>query len=235
MPKFDQELDFDLELTLNSGQVFGFRKISDTEFRYYFDLDRDLTPIYQILASDERLKPLLALKGLRIIRQDPWECLAGFILSANNNIKRIQGIWSRLCSGSHVPSAHAVALKTEAELRKIGLGYRAPFLLETSKIAASEPDWANQIRELDYEGAKMNLVRFPGVGPKIADCVLLFGFQKYEAFPVDVWIWRVMRKLFFRNRKVSEKKVQEFARKRWGGEAGYIQQYLYHGARKGLI
>jgi N-glycosylase/DNA lyase len=79
------------------------------------------------------------------------------------------------------------------------------------------------------------VVGFPGIGPKVADCVLLYGFHKLDAFPVDVWILRVMRKLYFANRKVSEKKVWIFGRKRWGPQAGYIQQYLFHGARKQIL
>lgn len=262
--------DFNLETTLGSGQVFGFSKkvdgafegslagrriilrqkgdiletnpdIPEADVRSFFHLDYDLAPIYRLLAGDEPLrKTAVALKGLRIICQEPWEALAGFILSSNNNIKRIQGIWGRLLrefsNGSiHFPHASEIAASTESVLRKIGLGYRAPFLLKTAQMVSSEPNHFDRIRAADYAQAKSELIRYPGVGEKIADCVLLFGFQKYEAFPVDVWILRVMRKLYFRNRKISEKKVQMFAQKRWGRHAGYIQQYLYHGARTGII
>jgi N-glycosylase/DNA lyase len=91
------------------------------------------------------------------------------------------------------------------------------------------------IREADYEEARERVIAFPGIGPKVADCVLLYGFHKLEAFPVDVWIHRVMKKLYFPKRPVSEDKIRAYAKKKWGNLAGYVQQYLFHGARSGVI
>ena len=265
--------DFNLNATLESGQVFGFtktnsgryegaisgtsvklwqednfllaesagRKISEEKLIHYFDLDHDLTQIYRILSEDARLKPvLLHFKGLRVIRQDPWEALACFIISSNNNIKRIQKIrnnLSRAFSSPELgfPNAHVLARTNEFELRELGLGYRAPFLLQVARIYAAWRELPGEIRKADYQMAKAQLLRFPGIGEKVADCVLLFGFQKYEAFPVDVWIHRTVRKLYFRNRKTSERKIREFGQRRWGNYAGYVQQYLYHGAKSGIL
>ncbi|MBI4358074.1 MAG: DNA-3-methyladenine glycosylase 2, partial [Candidatus Omnitrophica bacterium] len=163
-----------------------------------------------------------------------------FIISSNNNIKRIQGIRRSLArnftSSEFVfPLAQSIARSDEATLRKLGLGYRAPFLLAGARILARGRELLDKIRKADYQEAKACLLKFPGVGEKVADCVLLFGFQNYEAFPVDIWIYRAMKKLYFRNREVSEKRIREFAQRRWGKYAGYIQQYVYHGARKGVI
>ena len=133
------------------------------------------------------------------------------------------------------PRACSIAQSDERTLRNLGLGYRAPFLLHTARILARGRELLDEIRKADYREAKARLLKFPGVGEKVADCVLLFGFQKYEAFPVDTWIYRVVKKLYFRNRKVSEEKVQEFGCRRWGKYAGYAQQYLYHGAKEGLF
>ncbi len=234
--------DFNLEATLESGQVFGFRKngdgfyegvIRDSKVRLrqreqtldvrngrgarfakalrdYFDLDRDLTPVYQLLLEDKRIAHLAgALRGLRLIRQDSWEALAGFIISSNNNIKRIQGIWRNLTSrlsqnGFSFPKPSEIACRHERTLRELGLGYRASFLLRTAQFIAVNPVCLDLIREAEYHEAKERLIQFPGIGPKVADCVLLYGFQKHEAFPVDVWILKVMRALFFRSRNVSE-------------------------------
>ena len=262
--------DFNLEATLESGQVFGFHKdsagtyegsiggapvrlrqanghlvvesggkvgISKGLVRAYFDLDRDLGQVYQVLSDDAKLHPFyLRFKGLRIIRQDPWEALACFIISANNNIKRIQGICRNLAlafsdSAFLFPKAVQLARTNERRLRQLGLGYRAPFLLSVAQCVADKPSILERIRKSDYEEAKTCLMNFPGVGEKVADCVLLFGFQRLEAFPVDTWIWRVMRKLYFGNRKVPEHKIGLYARRRWGLCAGYVQQYLYHGAK----
>ena len=265
--------DFNLEATLDSGQVFGFVKcpdgtyegmignvcvklyqeggflyvqrdgkgIKETSIRGYFDLSHDLETVYDSLCEDERLRPVYhQFKGLRVIQQDPWEALACFIISSNNNIKRVRLIRQNLSkkfSGNpfKFPKPSEVAQSREAELRELGLGYRAPFLLWAAKHLSEKPGSFDQIKRLGYEEAKLELTKFPGVGEKVADCTLLFGFQKYEAFPVDVWIARVMKKLYFRKQKVSEEKISNYARKRWGNLAGYVQQYLYHGAKNGVL
>ncbi len=265
--------DFNLEATLDSGQVFGFLKradgtykgtiggihiglcqkqkilqieengneISEKSVRTYFDLDHDLTPLYRLLCGDACLRLVSErFKGLRIIQQNPWEALACFIISSNNNIKRIQGIRKNLSQAFRAsdllfPEALDIARSDEHTLRSLGLGYRAPFLLWAARYVSNHKDTFDQIRGLSYEEAKQQLIQLPGVGEKVADCVLLFGFQKYEAFPVDVWIFRAVKKLYFRNRKVSGKKIQEFGRKKWGKYAGYVQQYLYHGAKCGVL
>ena len=278
-----QTKDFNLEATLESGQVFGFTKndknvycgiiqgacvelsrcagdsrtapelnvransktITPRMIRDYFDLDRDLSPVRQTLKEEGLWETCEKIQGLRLIRQDHWEALACFILSSNNNVKRIQGIWHNLSeyysrSNSRTapmifPTARQIASSHEKILRSLGLGYRAPFLLRTSQFVSKNPQYLQWIHEADYEEAKARVIAFPGIGEKVADCALLYGFQKYEAFPVDVWILRVMRKLYFKNRKVSEEKVHAFAQKRWGPNAGYIQQYLFHGARTGIL
>ena len=255
--------DFNLEATLDTGQVFGFEKdgsnvyrgvlkgcavelskenghlivrgdgLSGASVKDYFDLSRDLSALYQILATDEKLRPIYqTLKGLRLIRQDPWEALACFIISSTNNVKRIRHIWKNLSAYFNgFPSPAQVARSHERILRQLGLGYRAPFLLRTAQFVSTNPACLDVIRQAPYEEARSRVTAFPGIGPKVADCVLLYGFHKLEAFPVDVWILRVMRKLYFRNRKVSEKKVHAFGQKRWEGHAGYVQQYLFHAAR----
>ena len=265
--------DFNLEATLDSGQVFGFEKDVKNSYRGaiagervllrqnrdslrvstpnglgarvvrdYFDLDRDLAPVYRFLREDERLLPALrAFRGLRLIHQDPWEALACFILSSNNNVKRIQGIRRNLMKhfnkdGAEIfPRPGQVAQSHEKVLRDLGLGYRAPFLFYTAKFVAANPECLRHIREAGYAEAKERVLAFPGIGEKVADCVLLYGFQKYEAFPVDVWILRAMRGLYFRNRKVPEAKVLAFGQKKWRQHAGYVQQYLFHAARHGIL
>ncbi len=268
--------DFDLERTLDSGQVFGFEK-NGSEYRGdiggsslvlyqkdrdlhaeaagrvpsarvledYFDLKRDLSPVYAVLDGEEKLRITRdTLAGLRLIRQDPWQGLAGFILSSNNNVKRIQHIWKNMTAHfsrrrkdgrSGFPDAAEIAGGGERVLRELGLGYRAPFLWASSQFIAHNPQCLDFIREADYESARERVIAFPGIGPKVADCVLLYAFQKYEAFPVDVWILRAMRKLYFNNRRVSEERVHAYGQKRWKEHAGYIQQYIFHGIRTGVI
>ncbi len=214
-------------------------QLSEQQIINFFHLDFDLTPIYEILAEHPKLNALAkSFKGLRIIRQDSWEALACFIISSNNNIKRIQKIRKNLAEAFSdsffgFPKADQVAKTNELHLRKLGLGYRAPFLMEVSRQVTQNPDLFAHLRAMTYQEAKEKLMELKGIGEKVSDCVLLFGLQKYEAFPVDVWIWRAMRKLYFRNRKTSEEKIRSFAQKRWGINSGYIQQYLYYGIKNG--
>lgn len=263
-------VDFNLEATLDSGQVFGFTKNKDKNYQgriagyeieisqmqdwlhinstlpqqklvRYFDLERNLNPVYELIHREEALRPLAKkLRGLRLIQQDPWEALACFILSSNNNVKRIQLIWRNLSDRlssrkNQFPEALEIARVHERTLRELGLGYRAPYLLHTAQFISKNEISLQMIRQAPYEEAVERVIAFPGIGPKVADCVLLYGFQKYEAFPVDVWILRAMRRLYFKNRKISEEKIRQFARKRWGSLAGYVQQYIFHAARTGVI
>ena len=133
------------------------------------------------------------------------------------------------------PSPSQIARSHENILRELGLGYRAPFLWGTAMFLSNNPDYLKSVRKAEYEEARERVLAFPGIGPKVADCVLLYGFHKLEAFPVDVWILRAMRRLYFRNRGVSEAKIREFGMKRWKQNAGYVQQYLFHSARTGII
>lgn len=211
------------------------------KIRNYFDLDRDLKPFYRILESEVLLqKTLEAFRGLRLIRQDPWEALACFILSSNNNVKRIQGIWRNLSlklskDKISFPKAADIARVHERILRELGLGYRAPYLLKSAQFVSTNPESLKVIQKSNYDEAKERLLAFPGIGEKVADCVLLYGFQKLEAFPVDVWILRVMKKIYFKNRSVSKERILRFAQTRWKEHAGYVQQYLFHSARLGIL
>lgn len=214
----------------------GNSLLSEDVVRYYFGLDHDLTEVYSILRSDEVLRHSFeAFQGLRLIRQDSWEALACFIISSNNNVKRIMGIYRNLVARfGKFPTPLQVARSHESVLRELGLGYRAPFLWATAKFLSTNPNYLETIRQGSYEEGKAKVMCFPGIGPKVADCVLLYGFHKLQAFPVDVWILRIMRQLYFKKRKISEDKVRCFGMKRWGAHAGYVQQYLFHAVRMGV-
>ncbi len=213
----------------------------EMHLRRYFDLERNLNPLYSLLEQDPKIPSVWnAIRGLRLIRQDSWEAMGCFILSSNNNIKRIQQMWHRLSNalgmdGRHFPGFEALADSDESLLRSLGLGYRAPYLLKSARLVRDKKNILKKIENSSYPEAKEMLMEFPGVGSKVADCILLYGFHKMEAFPVDVWIARILRKLYFRNRNVPEKKLLAFAQKRWGLLGGYVQQYLFHGVRTGVL
>ncbi len=182
-------------------------------------------------------------QGLRLIRQEPWECLASFICATFNNITRVEGMIDRLCRayGRAVPyrgtiwftfpEAATLARADARALRRLGFGYRAPYLVRAARqVAAGDVDLAAVVR-MGYVEARETLLRVEGVGEKVVECVLLFGFAHYEAFPVDVWIGRVMRRAYFRGRRMTDRRIRAFARRHFGPACGLAQQALFHAAR----
>ena len=184
-------------------------------------------------------------RGLRIIRQPKWECLATFITSAMKQVSHIRQIsralrerYGRrlLISVSHVyafPSAERLARTTEEELRECALGYRARNLLATARLVASGEVNLEALAAWPDEELRAALCALPGVGPKVANCVMLFAYERLRAFPIDVWIERVLREKYFpRRRKLRAAELRDFARVHFGPHGGYAQQYLFHHARK---
>ncbi len=211
--------------------------------RDYLQLDVNLAAIVATFPVDEPMRASLAsCHGLRLLRQEPWETLASFICSSTKQIVQIQQIIGELCksfgTALPVPTGHAtvyrfptveqIAALTEPQLRGCKMGFRAPYLLGTAKaIVAGEVD-LETIRKMELPRAREELLKFPGVGVKIADCVLLFAYGFDQAFPVDVWIMKAVQQLYFPKRKVSIKRLRRFTEMHFGPHAGYAQQYLFH-------
>ena len=247
-----------------------------TFLREFLQSDVDLAAILKTFPDDEPMRAAVAsCRGLRLLRQDPWECLASFILSSTKQIVQIRQIVALLCerfgepvfslsspkggegrgeeanySKIHIPSPQPsprlggerekntrcftfptprrLAACTEAELRECKMGFRAIGLLNAARqIADGKLDLAS-LRTLDYAAARNELMILHGVGGKIADCVLLFGYGFDTAFPVDVWIERALQELYFSRRRASDKRLRRFAATHFGPHAGYAQQYLFH-------
>lgn len=212
--------------------------------RRYFALDLNLSEILASIDVDIQVHEAITRhRGLRVLRQDGWETLASFICASFNNIKRIEGMIERLCQaygrpaalngfrGFSFPAPEVIAGLPERRLRSLGLGYRAPYLKGTARLVAEGKLPIAQLRRVDYPAVKSALLRCEGVGDKVADCVALFGFEKYEAFPIDVWIERAMR-YYFRHRKMTRRHLHDYAATHFGPYAGYAQQYLYHYIRQ---
>lgn len=208
----------------------------------YFDLERDYTAIEKLIAEDPRLSVCLpGAEGIRVFNQEPFEALISFIISANNNIKRISGIVERLCrlAGERLsfmgeemfafPSPQALAALSEDELKAIGTGYRAPYIVDTAKRIADGYD-LEKLRDLPLDAARKELLSFKGVGPKVADCILLFSLGHTDAFPIDVWIDRAMNELFFDSVPPKKAEMRE-AVASIGKYSGIIQQYIFFHAR----
>jgi N-glycosylase/DNA lyase len=181
--------------------------------------DDDLEAIYRDIATDPVMKKAVKkYRGLRITKSDPWETLVSFVCSINNNIPRICRNVQSLMDDGRVLSPGELL---EKDLRECRLGFRSKFL---KKIAEMMPSYdLEKIGREGYEESKAALMELPGVGDKVSECVLLFGYGYLEAFPVDVWIARAMSTYY----GVPRKNAREYARKKWGSLAGYAQQYLY--------
>lgn len=212
----------------------GLRKdLEDGYWGRYFDMATDYAPIRAELAAKD---PVLAAAvryapGIRILRQEPWEALCSFILSQCNNIARIRGMVERLCTayGSAIPGAggrcsfpgpEALASARETDLRALGLGFRAPYVLEASRRVASGSLDLGALERLPADEARARLTSLPGVGPKVADCALLYGMHRLEVFPRDVWMNRALKTLF------PGRNPEWF-----GPHAGVAQQVLFHYSR----
>ncbi|HKS31780.1 MAG TPA: DNA glycosylase [Chthoniobacterales bacterium] len=212
---------------------------------HYFALDHPLDEICASFPLDPVMNAARDFcQGLRIIRQPRWECLASFICSSMKQVAHIRQISRALrerfgekkeVCGHEVfsfPLAERLAGTTENELRKCGLGYRAKNLLATAKRVVSREVSLNSWNALSDRELREQLCGLPGVGPKVANCVMLFGYERITAFPIDVWIERVLREKYFPQKaKVTRASLAEFAANYFGAHGGYAQQYLFHHAR----
>ena len=213
---------------------------------HYLQLRLDLNEVVRTFPDDEPMRAAVAAcRGLRLLRQDPWECLASFILSSIKQIVQIRQITSLLCerygeplavapgwpAAFAFPSPARLARATETELRACKMGFRAPYLRATARLITGGQFDLARLQALPLDVAQAELMKLPGVGRKIADCVLLFAYGFRSAFPVDVWVMRALRRLYFPRRRISLPRLHQFAATHFGPHAGYAQQYLFHHIR----
>lgn len=211
-----------------------FYAVDDEEFdsvlSVYFDIERDYTSLTELFSEDGNLKTAVtAYPGIRILRQEPWEALCSFIISQNNNIPRIKGIIERLCesfgddigNGDYTfPSAEKLACLSEEDLAPLRAGFRAKYILDAARKVSSGEVNLQKLSEIPIEEARTELMKIKGVGPKVAECALLYGCGRTEAFPVDVWVKRIMSELYPEGLPECTNGVQ-----------GIAQQYLFHWRR----
>lgn len=244
--------DFDFEGDISQDEAVS--KLS-----YIFDLDFDLDNFYKYLGNHAELAEMSKFcNGLRLfLAPDPFECIISSICSANNSIKRwtksisqIKQNWGNQHGDYYTfPQSNDllnVYLDDEEEsdlsdisdiesctnnLKNCGVGYRAPYMRKASELFTDEMD-LHDISKMSYDEAFETILKVPGVGPKVADCILLYGFNFREAFPSDVWIKRIVSHLYFDGKDISVAKVREFGMEEFGKNAGYVQLYLFHYARK---
>ncbi len=213
----------------------------------YFRLEDDIEAIYRSIAGDTRVAAMVQrYRGLRLLRVEPWECLISFICSANSNLPRIHANLEAVSTsfgpaetlGTHTrhcfPAPEALAAAGEGALRALGLGFRAPYVAGAALEVAEGRLDLEALRAMPYPEAKERLMQLRGVGPKIADCVLLHSLDKLEAFPIDVWVRRALHDWYFQGQRPPPDRVMlEWAQEYFGPYAGYAQLYLFHGRRLG--
>jgi N-glycosylase/DNA lyase len=282
--------DFDLAMTLDSGQVFHWQKIGDgfvgaiadyavyveqdgnvlkankqggapatpgsgelappvaELVKHYFALDHPLAAICASFPNDPAMSAARHFcRGLRIIRQPKWECLATFICSSMKQVAHIRQISKTLRERFGVPrkidryvahtfpSAQRLSESSESELRKCALGYRAKNLLATARLVGLGEADLDAWSALSDADLREKLCALPGVGAKIANCVMLFAYERLRAFPIDVWIERILREKYFpRKGTATVQRLREFSEIYFGEHRGYAQQYLFHYARTAL-
>jgi N-glycosylase/DNA lyase len=235
------------------GAVLTWHGAGERFIRHYFALDLDLPAILSSIDSDPTIHAaIIRCEGLRLVRQPAWECLCSYICATNSNIPVIRRRIAALAEqfGRRLnfegrdyytfPDPAAISCTRENHaLTACRLGYRTTYVFETACRITITPKWEKILASLPYEEARQELMNLPGIGPKAADCTLLFAFQKYEAFPVDVWIRRIIREHYIRtpdNKPAltirEYDNIRRFARQQFGNYCGFAQEYLY-AAREG--
>jgi N-glycosylase/DNA lyase len=255
---------FLLRDTLECGQFFRFTKVMDTylvqssnqifslyqksDFLFYegveesflihfFRLDEDLNSILKEIDRDPVIhQAIQRYRGLRLIRQEPWECLISFLCSSAKAIPHIRSVIEALCKslGKRIPYGNYMGygfpeprcLEDPLQLESVRAGFRTTYLINAFRCIDRNRLLA--LKGLSYRDARKRLMSLCGVGKKIADCVLLYSLDFLEAFPIDTWIKKGLQRVYFGGRRVGEKEMEEFVSNHFGSHAGYAQLYLYH-------
>ncbi|MGD0918111.1 MAG: DNA glycosylase [Thermodesulfobacteriota bacterium] len=255
---------FSLNHTFECGQFFRFTKVTDTylvqtrdrvfslwqkgDLLFYdgveesflinfFRLDEDLDFILREIDRDPVVhQAIQRYRGMRLIRQDPWECLLSFLCSSAKAVPHIRCIIEHLCrsSGNKVAWGNYLGygfpepqfIRNPIQLESVKAGFRTGYLLKTSRCI--DRGQLLSLKGFPYQRAKQELMRLRGVGKKVADCVLLYSLDFLEAFPIDTWIKKGLQHTYFDRRRVGQRETEEFVSKHFGPFAGYAQLYLYH-------
>jgi N-glycosylase/DNA lyase len=229
----------------SSDRATGQGRMSSRIVARYFALDHPLADICRSFPDDPAMDAARKFcHGLRVIRQPKWECLATFICSSMKQVAHIRQISKKLRQRFgearqlndrilySFPSAERLAEASEKELRECALGYRAKNLLATARLVANRDVDLTTMSALSDADLRAHLCALPGVGAKVANCVMLFAYERLRAFPIDVWIERVLRENYFpRARRLNARRLQRFTQEYFGDQGGYAQQYLFHHAR----
>lgn len=210
---------------------------------HFFNLNQDYKKIIKSISKDKDIKAAIKkYYGLRIINQEPWECTISYVCSQFSNIPKIKKNIELLSKffGEKIENKDFICyafpeigkIRNIKKIKRAKTGYRAKYICEINKkISEKEKNFFEKLRKSNYDDAKNALLELPGIGEKVADCILLYSLGFSEAFPVDTWIKRIMERKYFKNKKTPNKKIIKFAQSYFGKHAGYAQQFLYYHGR----
>ncbi|MHB1392820.1 MAG: DNA-3-methyladenine glycosylase family protein [Clostridia bacterium] len=242
---------FDKVLNVKSDYDKGIVMLDNTNLKDfqdiwfdYFDLGRDYGAIKETLSRDSVLDMAIKYgRGIRILKQEPWELLISYIMSANNSIPMIARSIRLLSEmyGRQVkykgktyytfPTSWSLQEVTIEGISLCRAGFRCKYIYQAVRMVNEREIKIDDIAGMDMDNARKELMKVPGVGPKVADCIMLFSMQKYKAYPVDIWVKRVTE-YFFLERDVKMKEIQQYAEEKFGDLAGFAQEYLFYYARE---
>lgn len=219
------------------GDILFYEGVEEDFLTHFFRLDENLDAILEKIDRDPFIhQAIQQYRGLRLIRQDPWECLLSFLCSSAKSIPHIRSIVESLCrmSGRKIAFGRylgygfpeATCIESEVQLESVRAGFRTGYLVNASRYINRHQLLA--LKGLPYGEARQRLMSVQGVGKKVADCTLLYSLDFLEAFPIDTWIKRGLEKAYFKGKRTGEKKMEEFVSNHFGPFAGYAQLYLYH-------
>lgn len=234
----------DNNIIINNSSEDDYNNI----WRNYFDMDRNYKILKEKLSKDDILKKCIEYgNGIRVLNQEPFEIIITFIISANNQIPRIQKSVNKIAQmyGKKIdynnkeyygfPSPEELAKAKTEDLREFAkVGFRDERIVESAKIIANNEINIESLYTMELEEARKELMKLPGVGPKVADCCLLFAFKRSESFPVDVWIKRVMEELYL-HKDTNKNRIADEGRRLFGKDAGLAQQYLFYYGRENKL
>ena len=259
--------DFSVEKTLDSGQIFRYHFENGWWYVHHLDQffrmkqegnklhfegtpDHFLTSFFSLKENIKKInkdevinKAIQHSAGLRLLQQDPWECMVAFLCSSASNIPKIKMNMDLLSQQFgrkeekfgktvfHFPELHS--LNDYQKIWNAKTGFRAKYLYTINTLV--DYPFFRQLQAMHYEDCIFELNELPGIGPKVADCIALFSLGKTEAFPIDTWMRKVMLRHYFKGKKVSDQKIRQFAMDYFGIYAGYAQQYLFDASRKGVL
>ncbi|ASI14013.1 3-methyladenine DNA glycosylase/8-oxoguanine DNA glycosylase [Candidatus Mancarchaeum acidiphilum] len=213
-----------------------------------FRLDDDVSMLYKKISTDENMeRAISAYKGMRVTLNDPWETTVCFITSQFNNVKRIRLIIKNLVNmfgEEHIDESTGIKFKSfpnpeklsrvsKEDLLRSGMGFRAKYIMDAARVCSENID-LSKLNPKNYDELKGTLMDIEGVGPKVADCIILMGYGNFNAFPIDVWMKRTLERLYFNSKPQKIKDLYKFSEEKWGEYRGFAQQYLFFYGMKNL-